>query len=48
MILFKFFKSSAIVKNKKYQAGGAIAGFIIIFVVRYASYDNIAKRGYEE
>lgn len=47
VILFKFFKSSAIIKNKKYQAGGAIAGFIIIFVTLYTSYDHIEKRGYE-
>lgn len=48
VILFKFFKSSAIIKNKQYQAGGAIAGFIIIFGVLYASYDNIEKRKYNE
>lgn len=30
-VLFKFLESSAIIKNKKYQAGGAIAGIYSYF-----------------
>jgi hypothetical protein len=47
-VLFKFFKSSAIIKNKKYQAGGAIAGFILIFGVLYTTYANIEAKKYED
>lgn len=43
VILFKFFKSSAIVKNKQYQAGGAIGGFIIIFLLLSTSYYELEK-----
>jgi len=48
VILFKFFKSSAIVTGKKYQAGGAIAGFIIIYGILYGSFYNIEKTGYQK
>jgi hypothetical protein len=37
-ILFKYLKSSAMVKKTGYQAGGAIAGFIIVFSILMASY----------
>ncbi len=47
-ILFKYFKSSAIIKEKTYQAGGAIAGFILIYGALYAAYDHLDKRGYED
>lgn len=43
VILFKFFKSSAIVKNKQYQAGGAIGGFIIIFLLLTTSYYKLEQ-----
>lgn len=43
VILFKFFKSAALVQTKKYQAGGAIAGFIIIYALLYTSYNMIEK-----
>ena len=33
VILFAFFKSTAVVQGTRYQAGGAIAGFIIVFVL---------------
>ncbi len=45
VVLFKFFESRAIVKTKKYQAGGAIAGFIILYSILYISYANIEKTG---
>ncbi|MDH3973134.1 MAG: hypothetical protein OEV42_02535 [Deltaproteobacteria bacterium] len=45
VVLFRFFKSAAIVKTKTYQAGGAIAGFIIIYALLYGSYANIEKDG---
>ncbi len=47
-ILFKFFKSTAIIKNKNYQAGGDIAGFILIFGALYGAYDTLEKRGREK
>ncbi len=37
-VLFKFLESSAIIKNKKYQAGGAMAGFILIFGILFGAY----------
>jgi hypothetical protein len=39
-ILFKYLKSSASFKDKTtgYQAGGAIAGFIIVFSILFGSY----------
>lgn len=37
-ILFKYLKSSAMVKKTGYQAGGAIAGFIIVFSILMGSY----------
>lgn len=39
-ILFKFLKSTAIIKNTKYKAGGAIAGFVILFAALTAFYDS--------
>lgn len=41
VILFKFLKSTALVTVKKYQAGGAIAGFIIIYGTLMASFYGI-------
>jgi hypothetical protein len=37
VVLFKFLKSSALVKNKSYRAGGALAGFVIIYGVLFGS-----------
>ncbi len=37
-VLFKWFKSTAVIANKTYQVGGAIAGFIIIFLMLFESY----------
>lgn len=47
VVLFKFFRSSAIVKTKSYQAGGAIAGFIIIYATLYGSYYQIEKNEHQ-
>ncbi|MBI5179061.1 MAG: hypothetical protein HZA04_07350 [Nitrospinae bacterium] len=41
VVLFKFFKSTAMVQSKQYQAGGAIAGFIIIFILLSQAYQKI-------
>jgi len=43
IVLFKFLKSSALIKNEKYKAGGAIAGFIILFGVIFGSYYELKK-----
>ena len=41
VVLFKLLKSSAVVQTAKYQAGGALAGFVIIFSSLYFCYDRI-------
>lgn len=43
IILFRFLKSSATIKKKSYQAGGAIAGFILIYGLLFASFDSMYK-----
>lgn len=42
VILFRFLKSHAEVKTPQYQAGGAIAGFIIVFGLLHMSFDKVA------
>ncbi len=42
VILFAFFKSTAIITTPKYQAGGAIAGFMLVYLLLYPSYRSIA------
>jgi hypothetical protein len=44
VVLFRFFKSSAIIKKKAYQAGGAVAGFAIIYSLLFASYYEIERQ----
>ena len=44
VVLFRFFKSSAIIKKKAYQAGGAVAGFAIIYSLLFGSYYEIERR----
>jgi len=46
VILFKFLKSTALIKNEKYQAGGAIAGFIIVYGMLHGSFTQLS--GYSE
>ncbi len=41
VVLFKFFQNTAVVKTKQVQAGGAIAGFIIIFMLLTYCYEKI-------
>jgi len=41
IVLFKYLKSSATIKKSEYQAGGAIAGFILIYGLLYTSYTSI-------
>jgi hypothetical protein len=38
VVLFSFLKSTALIKNENYQAGGAIAGFIIVYGMLHWSY----------
>ncbi len=37
-LLFKFLKSSAVVTSHKHKAGGALAGFVIVYGVLFGSY----------
>lgn len=41
VVLFKFFENTAVVKSKQFQAGGAIAGFIAIFMLLTNAYTMI-------
>jgi hypothetical protein len=43
IVLFKFLKSSAVINNKSYQAGGALAGFVIVFTTSYFVINNWMK-----
>ena len=43
VVLFKFLKSSAAINNKSYQAGGALAGFVIVFTTSYFTINNWLK-----
>lgn len=47
-VLFRFFKSMAIIKGKTYQAGGAVAGFILLYSVLYGSYYKIEEGEYRK
>lgn len=42
-VLFKFLKSYAKIQRKGYQAGGALAGFLLIYAALYSSYDRIEQ-----
>jgi hypothetical protein len=44
IVLFKVLKSTAIVKKAGYQAGGALAGFIIIYGSLYQSYSTLCNK----
>ncbi|MEJ2010076.1 MAG: hypothetical protein P8Z30_18295 [Acidobacteriota bacterium] len=44
-VLFKLLKSSAVIKTHKYRAGGAVAGFLIIYGMLFGSYYKIARQG---
>jgi hypothetical protein len=44
VVLFRFFKSMAVIQRKTYQAGGAVAGFVIIFSLLFSAYDWLEKR----
>jgi len=41
IILFKFLKSTAFIKSPKYRAGGALAGFLLIYGSLYYSFDRM-------
>lgn len=41
LVLFKFFVSFALIKGKTYQAGGAIAGFILLYILLFYSHSKI-------
>lgn len=40
-VLFKILKATAVIKNEKFQAGGALAGFIILYVTMFQSYQPL-------
>lgn len=40
-ILFAILKSVAQISNKAYQAGGALAGFIILYLTMFQSYQSL-------
>ncbi len=42
-ILFKFLKSSATIKKATYQAGGAIAGFLLIYGLLFSTFQSVYK-----
>ena len=48
IVLFRFLKSSATIKKRSYQAGGAIAGFILIYGLLYTSFNSWYKSEIEE
>jgi hypothetical protein len=41
LVLFRFLKSSALIKGRSYQAGGALAGFVIIYYMVSSFYYKI-------
>lgn len=41
IVLFKVLKSTAAVRRKEYQVGGAAAGFLIIYGALFASYHQL-------
>lgn len=43
IVLFKLLRSTAIIKKFGYQAGGAIAGFLLIYSMLFYSYERISK-----
>lgn len=47
-VLFKFLKAYARIRRKGYQAGGALAGFLLIYGALYTSYDRIENARIEE
>jgi hypothetical protein len=47
IVLFGFFKATAVIKTKSYQAGGAIAGFIIVFLMLSTYFSRLADKQVE-
>jgi hypothetical protein len=41
LVLFKVLQSTAIIQRKGYQAGGALAGFLLIFAALYGAYHQL-------
>lgn len=44
IVLFRFLKSSAMIRKAGYQAGGALAGFLLIYGTLYYSSANLSDR----
>lgn len=42
-VLFKLLKSTAVIKRTGYQAGGALAGFLLIYGILFYSYDKMTQ-----
>lgn len=43
-VLFAILKSTAVIKKAGYQAGGALAGFLLIFIMLFGSYRELANQ----
>jgi hypothetical protein len=41
-VLFKFLRSTGVIKTKQYQLGGAAAGCLILYSAMYGSYNHLA------
>jgi len=42
-VLFRILQSTAVIRKKEYQVGGAAAGFLIIYMALYGSYAQLQK-----
>lgn len=47
-ILFKWLESSAVIQTPRYRAGGALAGFVLIYGMLYGSYYKMANQVAEQ
>lgn len=43
IVLFKLLKSTAVIKKAGYQAGGALAGFLLIYIALVSSSERLSK-----
>ncbi len=43
VVLFRFLRSTALIKSKGYQAGGAVAGFLLIYSALFGSYARLIE-----
>lgn len=43
VVLFRFLRSAALVKTTSYRAGGALAGFVIVYAAAFASVSKLEQ-----